>query len=367
MNRLRPWLRGAFWTLAALAATAPIRAQQAQDTSPLAYGPARFVNQFLPSIGYLALEPDSAILLPADEWQLEFTFSASNTFAQSDKVQDELRTRTERRALTLEEFRAFPVAEGDDGVFHIDEETHYAAFKARRTFGDRYQGAVTLPLVSLGGGRLDGEIESFHNSTGYDQDGRLGVPKDGVRVYLSSADYELFYDHTIGFELGDVSFSLIRRLGPAHPHNSWAVEGKVKLPTGKIDSFAGTGSPDLGLRLLHTRRYRWVRLDAGVGVLALGKQNLLRLPSQQIRAGFASCEVRFGARTSGFFQAEASTTPFEAIHLDEMARLAVGWMVGTKHVLFDKSVLVAAISENIASYDNSPDVGVHVSVSYNFD
>lgn len=365
MNRLQAWLRGALWTLLALAPL-PLAAQ-APSTDPLAYGPARFVNRFLPAMGYLALEPDSAILLPTGEWQFELAFSAANTFAQSDKVQDELRMRTERRPITLEEFRAFPVAEGDDGAYHIDEETHYAAFRARRTFGDRFQATITLPWVSFGGGRLDGEIESFHNRTGYDQDGRLGVPKDEVHVYLRSGDNEIFYDHTSGFELGDVSLSVIGRVGPAHPHNSWAIEGKVKLPTGRTNAFAGTGSPDFGLRLLHSRRYHWVRLDAGVGVLSLGRQHLLRLPSQQIRSAFASCEVRLGARTSTFFQAEASTTPFEAIHLDDMARLAMGWMVGTKHVLFDKSVLVVAISENIASYDNSPDVGLNVSLAYNFD
>jgi hypothetical protein len=363
MNRLP----GSLFGVALAVVLLPCPPAAGLDRDPLAYGPARFLNRFLPAIGYLALEPESAILLPEGEWQVEFSFTAANTFAQSDKIQDELRTRAERRAVTLEEFRAFPVAEGDDGVFHIDDETHYVTLQARRTFRDRYQLAVTLPLVSLGGGRLDGEIESFHNRTGYDQDGRLGVPKDGVRVYLRSGDNELFYDHSIGFEPGDLAFSLLRRLGPAHPHNSWAVELKLKLPTGKIDSFAGTGSPDFGLRLLHTRRYHWVRLDAGVGVLALGRQDLLRLPSQQVYSGFGSFEVRLGSRTSAFFQAMAGTTPFDDIHLDELARLGLGYMVGSKHLLSDQTVLVAAVSENIGSYDNSADVSIHMSVAYHFD
>jgi hypothetical protein len=330
-------------------------------------GPLRVRDQFLLGIGSLAFDPVAADVLEKGVWQLDLVLTVSNDFAHSQVVEDVLEERTQREALTLEQLRAIDADDPGSGIFQIDGEHYRAAIAVRRGIGKGVHLEAVVPVISFQGGGLDSVIEGFHDTFSLPQAGRLGVPKDSFLTYVRSEGQELFVDDDPGFALGDIvlgaKFNLLKE--PESKPVRLAVEALLKLPTGDEEAFASSGSTDVGAQILATKYYTKSCLHGSVGLLYLGEIERLGVSEQVVISGMVAYERSLGAKTSGLIQVTLSQSPFDELDLEELAVVSSQVTLGFKRVIRE-SVLFVGLTENVAKFDNSPDIGFHLGLTRSF-
>jgi hypothetical protein len=341
-------------------ASAPGWAEGETDSYLADTGPLRIRDQFLLGMGFLAFDPVSADIVEPGKWQVDLILTVSNDFARSDAVADLLETRTERQPVTLGQLRDIATGVPRRGVYLVDGEHYRTAVAVRRGIRENVQLEFVVPVVSFQGGVLDSAVENFHDALSLGQMGRLGVPRDVFQVYVRSDEAELSVNDNPGVALGDVvlgaKFDLLR--GSASPSLKLAAEALLKLPTGSEERLTGSGSADVGVQVLATKYFRKSCLHASLGLAYLGEMDRLGLSRQAVLSGMLAYERALGSRTSVLGQVTVSQSPFADLDLDRLQEVSTQVTVGLKRVV-GKQILLFGITENVAHFNNSPDIGFH--------
>ena len=350
----------------ALLSTAPAFAEgTSRELTPgLTPGPMPVGDLFLLGMGYLDFVPTAAQLLEPGEWQIDLVASAANTWAQSGGVEVALTERTERAPIDLELLEELAERSPDGGLVALDGEVRAAVVTLRRGLVERFELALTIPLVDYGGGSLDGLAESFHDLFGLSQTGRKGTVKDEYLVFLDSRQGGLFMTDPPGSGIGNVVLAGKLRLGgDGNPANRFALETSIKLPTANDEPIASSGEIDVGVRLLYDRQFRRAELYGAGGLIRLGASDGLGLDSQVVLAGSVAAELAIGDRTSLLLQVTASQSPFEEFRTTRIDDPAFQLTAGVRRAVGPRSVLFAAFTENLKSFNNSPDISFHLGLT----
>ncbi len=167
--------------------------------------------------------------------------------------------------------------------------------------------------------------------------------------------------------LGDIVLTAKgRRLGSSeNERTKLALQGSLKVPTGNEETLTSSGSTDLGLELLGTRYYRRSCLHGSVGVIHLGEHDLFEIPSQTVLSGMFAWERAFGKTMSGLVQLTISESPFADLNLENLNTLSSQVTLGFKKA-FGPNVFFLGLTENVANFDNSPDIGIHLGFTRTF-
>ncbi len=76
-----------------------------------------------------------------------------------------------------------------------------------------------------------------------------------------------------------------------------------------------------------------------------------------------SRELSLGPKMSGLAQLTISESPFRDLALDELARASFQVTLGFKKVVWTKHVIFVGLTENVASFNSSPDIGFHIGLT----
>lgn len=327
-------------------------------------GPLRVRDQFALGLGFLAFDPVSAELLTPGQWQVDFILTLANDFVHAKPVEDRLSARPGRRPVTLEELRAIEAEPTSDGIFYLDGEHTRTAFAIRRGLTDRVQLEINLPILLFQGGFLDRAIESFHDAFSLGQAGRLGVDRSDFTSYVRSDDLEVYSSNDPGFQLGDVVIGAKIDLDVGageddDPRWESAVEVLVKAPTGDRSTLTSSGSVDLGVQFLITRYFARGCLHGAVGALALGEFKALGIDDQLVLSGVLAFERAIGDHMATLLQLTMSQSPFQDLGIRELDAATFQLTWGIKKVIGKRDVLFLGITENLGSFNNTPDIGLH--------
>lgn len=331
-------------------------------SSPLAQadgdiGPFRIRDQFLLNMGFLAFDPDSARLLRPGERQIELIETDTNTFAHSEALSRLLDVRPVRAPVDLATLRSMP-----GNIFYLDGEVYRTALSLRRGLTPRLQVGVTAQLLGFEEGHLDRPIEEFHETFGLAQHGRTGVPRNAYRVYVRGNGTEFYQDEAPGFRFGDVV--LQAKVGLIDDERlELSLEALVKLPHGEPSVFT-SGATDYGAQLLASRRQNGAWWHAAFGTLRLGAHPL-GTPEQTLLSGMLAYERRLKPSLSGIVQLTVSESPFRSLNLQELSKAVLQGSAGVKYRL-GRTTWIAALTENLAHFDNTADVGFHLGVNRSF-
>ena len=354
-----------FAIFASFAAAAPVRAEV--DRYLIDTGPLRIRDQFLPGLGFLGFDPVAADILDDGAWQVDFVLTASNTFAHSLAVERVLEARGGRETLGLAELRAIDPDRPGGTLFYLDGEHARGAVAVRRGIGHGLQIELLLPVIQISGGFLDSTIEGFHDTFSLGQAGRLGVPRDGFTAYVRTARREVYVERAPGLALGDAVLGARYDLRHGRPSPAFqlAIEALAKLPTGDVRRLTSSGSADFGVQLLGTRYFRGSCLHLSANAAYLGPHDLLGLDAQTIVSGMLAWEIALGSKTTGLIQATVSQSPFADLHSDEISSASNQLTAGVKHPV-GRSVLFLGVTENLANFNNTADIGLHFGVTRAF-
>ncbi|NND90975.1 MAG: DUF3187 family protein [Granulosicoccus sp.] len=262
--------------------------------------------------------------------------------------------------LSLEHSNQFMGGTAGEETLFLDGETTELTFHYRQRLAPCWQGDLALPFIQHGAGLFDRAIDDWHQFFGMPDAGRDAFAfgeftysyrdEDGNGVTIDQPQS--------GF--GNIRLSVQRSLECQATADSNASESiarlGLKLPTGSLSEFRGSGSPDLYADIqspVWSSGARW-RAGATVGVMLTGRGS--RLPPQRALVGFGTVGVQY--RLTHRYRLIAQVdwhTPFFHSRLRELGDATFVLSTGLRYLARHDQTLELSISED-AAIDTAPDI-----------
>lgn len=300
-------------------------------------------------------------------WTFEIQYAYQNTFATSDNVGDYLRARgADRRALSAQDANALLALPGD--AYYVDGEFGLADLIVQRRMSEYWSAYLTIPYIHYSEGLLDGSIESFHDTFGFDQQGRDLVARNRFQFVYAIGDVQFAQlDRETDGGFGDPVLGV--RYSLPQPRFGWdvVVEVAAKIAVDGERFLLSTGKNDYGAQVTLQRRLgrsgRHAAYLSGSGVFYAGGPEIPGDRSQFIPTLIAGYSYGITQRTSLILQGYASRSVIEDTTLEELKKdkflLSLGVQSRGKNVLWN-----FAITENVSNFSNTPDFGLQMGLAY---
>jgi hypothetical protein len=236
----------------------------------------------------------------------------------------------------------------------VDEETAELDLTLARAMGP-WRLRATLPVITRGGGVLDGFIDVWHRFFHLPQGERPSRPRNAYAIdYARSGGPSV--DAPDGTALGDLALEGGRVLA-ATPRGDWVAWFGAKAPTGSRTHLTGDGALDLGAWLAG-------EVDLGGGFVfavqagASHAGGATPLPvARLLRFGTVSFGWRATPRLEAIVQFDGHSALVRDSDLRFLGR-AVLLTLGGRYRLASGSIFEAGVIEDI-EVDHSPDVTFH--------
>jgi hypothetical protein len=344
--------------LSALLAAPPARGEE--DWFHLGLVRVRDLTPF--GITRLDMLPPHSVASTPGTWAIETNFSYQNTFVLSDNVAEYLRQRGGGRVdVTQDDIRTL-LDSGED-VYLIDGELGLADLTLHYRFDSHWGTYVTLPVLYLDGGFLDGTIESFHENVGLSTANRdlsernrfvaiFGI--DGQQVALTEAPFRTrVMDPVLGLRHSlfaePKSFNVITELA-------------VKLARQDAELLTSTGENDYGVQISLQKFFRRQALYLTASGVYVGSSPAEGFEDQVVPTALLGYELRLTRHTNAILQLYASRGDVRNTTIEELAADKYQLTLGLQSVRRGW-VYRFALTENLANFENTPDVGVTLSLA----
>jgi len=351
-----PWLSG---VVRADASADDSRAQQQF------YGPLRARD--LSPFGYLRLDmrPAYSGWMEPGRWAIESELGYQNTWALSDNVRKYLDTYPERRTLTPADVDAIRQLSGES--YLVDLELAELDVTLHRQFTQAWGAYLILGGVAYHGGFLDNAIEQFHSAFGLSNHSREAVTRNQINLLLDlksgqfadvdAAPRSGLLDPTVG-----IRYSGLRLPGPW----SLMLEAAAKVPIAGARDWLSTGRTDIGLQASLMRRgerhafYTSLALVDYAGAASPFQPSAKVLPTLVV-----GVDSHLTDRTHAILQFYASPSVYDAdqTSLEELRATKYQLTLGVRHHR-GPHMVTFAITENLGSFDNTPDIVMQLGWAY---
>jgi len=252
--------------------------------------------------------------------------------------------------------------------FMIDGEWIQIAARISRMMTEKVEVGLYLPFIARTGGIADSSIERFHKAFGLGNARREEFPRNQCRIYIRGADDQ--QARWEGDELGMSDLSLFSVWDVTHgDHNlpGLGVGCAVTLPTGDEDRLLGSGSATFGASACLSKRIGtspWLLFIGGAASYSGNKEiaGIALRPCQF--AGLCGIEYEWSQRVSFIIQ-NLTTSPIAKDYYefsDPVHELNLGVRLRGRQGGYAE----ISFQENLLKYNNSADVGIHVSVRRKF-
>jgi thiol-disulfide isomerase/thioredoxin len=256
-----------------------------------------------------------------------------------------------------------------EGEYFFDYEMLQTILTFDYGVSDTLQIGVGTEVRGRSGGYMDGFIQGFHDLFGIDQSGRDLVPKgeftfeidpSGSRpgVALTSDDRGIFSQNILITVQHNVTCGTSRL-----PAFSYAVTARVEA--GNSHDLEGGKGFDIGASVSLSRRFGKFYAYGTLGYSRFGRERFrdIELRDDQL-TGLLALEWRFAPWMSVLIQ--YLVTEGVAEDLGEISKPSHEVTLGWKGEVSKGTVVEVGLIENVITYDNSPDFGIHVGVKHRF-
>jgi len=315
-------------------------------------GPLRVRDMTPFNILRLDMPPAPAV---AQGWSIEAVLSRTNVFMMSDNVKDHLDQRGTDDPLTQDDAEAI-AALGEDSYF-VDGEIGLLDLTFQ--YGVAY---LSLSVYDFTGGFLDSTVEGFHDSFGLGNAGRDLVARDRFQAVASLQGQRVAFLAPPASGLGDPVIGMRR----SWPLRSWTVvlDGAAKLALRGERPGLSTGSNDYGLQGSLQRKLgrQGIYLSASV-VHTDGKVFGVPVGSRVVPTLTAAYELSLTRRTNAVLQLYASESAVRDTDIDEIKANKYQASLGLRSRR-GKLVYGFALTENLVNFQNTPDVGLSLTLGW---
>ncbi len=255
----------------------------------------------------------------------------------------------------------------DPERYIIDAEA--VRFATRIAYGasHRLELGLELPFSHRGGGVLDATIERFHRAFSLSNGQRETQPRNQYRVWIKGSngrpDFEL-RDENAGWGAEDlIASARFCLLGECKASASLVATAMVKLPSVRTPTLYTTGGLDVGGSLSAAKGIGRTTFYGMAAAMRYGETSEIPLALNRWQySAFAGVEYSLSPRTSLLLQL-LGTSP-TADGFGDFGRWSLEAALGFKRRLWQRWFVEFGIIENLLIYDNSPDVGVHLGLTW---
>jgi hypothetical protein len=310
-------------------------------------------------ISRLDMLPAHAVAATPRTFAFEVNASYQNTWALSENVKSYLAKRgIQRGEIGASDIAAIQALPGD--AYLVDGELGLADLTLHYRISRHLGVYATLPYFSFDGGFLDSTIEGFHKGIGIGNAGRNYAPRNRFLAVVDMERASLVLEEPPENEFGDPVFGVRYSLTPdARPYNI-VVEAAAKVVVVDSGRLVSTGENDYGLQISLQRFFRRNALYLSLAGVYFpspdpGLSEDLIIPT--IVAGW---ETRISRHANFIVQTYASRSTVQETDLDELSANKFQATIGVQW-RYRGSVLRFGITENLANFDNTPDIGFNLS------
>ena len=347
--------------LAGLSVLAPAAAA-AQEDGWQTLGLMRVRDMTPFAIARLDMLPAHAVPATPGTFAFEVNVSYQNTWALSDNVKDYLETRgVERGAIAADDVAAIIDLPGDAYLF--DGELGLADLTLHYRFNRHVGIYATVPYLTAGGGFLDATIEGFHDAVGFSSAGRELAPRNSWIAVGNVERGTIVLAEPPESRLGDPVFGLRYSLTSAPGPYNVVLEAAAKLALSDgSERLASTGNNDYGLQVSLQRFFTRNALYLSLAGVYYQSPDPAFSRTAWIPTVIAGWEARLSKNTNFILQGYLSESVVTETALDELSAEKIQATIGIQR-LYRGNVLRFGITENVANFNNTPDVGVNLSIA----
>jgi hypothetical protein len=248
-------------------------------------------------------------------------------------------------------------------AYYLDLEVGAIDLIVRRALTQTLGLFMELPYLHYGEGRFDSLIEGFHEVLGIGQMGRDLVARDRFQmVYrLGQAQFVLL-DRDITGGFGDPIIGL--RYSPP-PAGAWklTIEGAAKIAAAGRRPLLSTGKQDVGVQAALGRRTGRHFFYASMNAVYYSGGMAESPAAHIIPTLVLAYSIAATAKTSFVLQACASRSVVRDTQLGELKDNKYLLSIGAQSKIRDWTWNLA-LTENVANFDNTPDIGVQMALTY---
>ncbi len=229
--------------------------------------------------------------------------------------------------------------------------------------------SVDLALVNMGGGFLDGFLESYHDALGVSNYGRETRPKNAFAYRAAREGESWLQGESGGWQLADsVASALIKLPAPeAIPAMRSALITSVKLPLGDAESGIGSGRWDWGFYWTAAFDFDpWsFYLMPGFALISDPRSEGPHVEARNSYSLFAGAAYRYDERWRWLVQVNGFTSPLQDTGISQLDNGALELILGTQYGLSSNWRIEFAFCEDLTRA--APDFTVHAGVVWNYD
>jgi uncharacterized protein DUF3187 len=321
----------------------------------------------LTPFGFLRLDmrPAHAVWAPLGSWGVEILLGYQNTWAMSANVQEYLKSLPGRRRLGPADVAAIRALPGE--AYLVDVELGLIDVVLHRKLAAHWSVNAIFSAVNYSGGFLDGAIEGFHKTFGFDSYGRPAAERNTVNVILDLKNAQtVFLNAHLDDGVLDPTFALRYSVAAAPSPWNLVLEAAVKVPINGQREFLSTGHTDVGLQATLQRfAGRHAAYVSAAAVRTRGSVLTASDRTQIVPTYIFGYEYSVSRKTNIVAQYYVSPSVFthEDTDLEGLLKTKYQISIGLRHRV-DASVWTFAITENMRNFDNTPDIGFQIGWAY---
>jgi hypothetical protein len=232
---------------------------------------------------------------------------------------------------------------------------------------DSMSAGLLIPVVGRNGGFADSMIEEFHKIFRLSNAEREQFPRNKCRMQGTLNGETLTITEGSSWGIGDLAPFIVLHWEGTRARPSITLQGQVSFPTGDEDEVQGLGDPSAGISLLSYKRL-WtgpVIIFGGCGFSCCRADEIAGLQiRKEVYSGLLGFEYEYSSSVSLIVQYLGSSAIAKdyAAFSDPCHEVSTG----VKWWLNDSFTLEFAVTENVAIFENSTDIGAHLSFAHQF-
>lgn len=253
--------------------------------------------------------------------------------------------------------------------FKVDGEWGNVDIRLAYALTDRLEFGVLLPFSMRQGGFLDGFIEGFHDTFGFENVGRDDTPRDEARVAFYDEQGKVrFVTEGSSYGINDIPVFFVWQFTRGDKSKpAIMIKPYVTIPTGNESELEGTGKPVYGISVMAAKKlgrslhyvyaeaeYSYSDNDSWAGFMM----------NKSIIGGSLAWEYRWSPQTSIIAQYMVRSGIAE--EYDEWTQETHHLNLGVKKHLAKDVLVEISLQENLFHYNTSSDLGLNAAVSTTF-
>jgi hypothetical protein len=329
-------------------------------------GPLRIRDMTPFNLLRLDMLPAHAVDAGPGSWAIEAGLSFSNTFVMSDNVHEYLRHRATASGaapLSAADVEAIQAMGQDayyvDGEFDLLEATfHYRVLRRTSVY-------VTLSAYDFTGGFMDASIEGFHDSMNIENAGRQYVSRGRFQTVMSiDGAQSSSLEAPLGFGLGDPVIGMRQAFPLGGRRWTLVLSGEVKVAWRGERETLSTGTNDYGLQVALQGKFaeRAVYFNASF-VSTDGQVFGIPLDRRLVPTVTAAYETSLTSHANFIVQVYASRSTVQDTTIDLLKADKYQASLGVRSRR-GRLIYGLAVTENIKNFDNTPDVGMNLTLAW---